>query len=160
MYEKYLPLVQAHGKCLISVSSDAFLLLTRWWERHHAWIPETSTLIRSERHVCRKRSDQNRRKGVKQNYCLTGMCAVALYWFYIRVSLRILSGACKCEIGKRHSKTATSHRTGDIKGGGRENGVGLGREKRTEAERKGRWTQSVEGQKDTGLGSKRILNGF
>lgn len=55
-------------------------------------------------------------KGVKQNYCLTGMCAVALYWFYIRVSLRILSGACKCEIGKRHCRTATSHCTGNIKG--------------------------------------------
>ena len=55
-------------------------------------------------------------KGVKQNYCLTGMCVVALYWFYIRVSLRILSGACKCEIGKRHCRTATSRCTGNIKG--------------------------------------------
>lgn len=34
--------------------------------------------------------------------CLTGLggAVAALYWFYIRVSLQILSGACKCEIGK------------------------------------------------------------
>lgn len=73
-------------------------------------------LVRSKHHVWAKRSDQSGRKEVKQNDCLTGMCAVALYWFYIQVSLRILSGACKREIGKRHCGTATSHCTGDIKG--------------------------------------------
>lgn len=112
-------------------------------------------LVRSKHHVCRKMSDQNRRKGVKQNYCLTGMCAVALYWFYIRVSLRILSGACKCEIGKRHSKTATSHRTGDIKGGGGGRGGGPGegrkgqRQKGKEGEPKcGRTKRYGAGKKD------------
>lgn len=113
--------------------------------------------VRSKRHVGRKMSDQRRRKGVKQNYCLTGMCAVALYWFYIRVSLRILSGACKCEIGKRHSKTATSHRTGDIKGGG--GGNGWAREGRKGQKQKGKEGEPKvwKDKKIRGLGSKRIL---
>lgn len=69
------------------------------------------------------------------------MCAVALYWFYIQVSLRILSGACKCEIGKRHRRTATSHHTGDIKGGGGGNRVGQGK-----GEKKGERQERKEGE--------------
>lgn len=48
----------------------------------------------------------SRQKKGSQTKLLTGMCTVALYWFYIQVSLRILSGACKCEIGKRHCRNA------------------------------------------------------
>lgn len=99
-------------------------------------------------------------KGVKQNYCLTGMCAVALYWFYIRVSLRILSGACKCEIGKRHCRTATSHCTGNIKGeeGGGHGGLGRerkgGRRGKTEGE-----SQKVQKDKKTqGWGANWLLS--
>lgn len=127
MHEKYLALVQARSKCSINMSSSSFLLLIRWQSSTMLGFLKLPLPVRSKHRVCRKMSDQNRRKGVKQNYCLTGMCAVALYWFYIWVSLRILSGACKCEIGKRHSKTATSHRTGDIKGGGGGNRVGQGK---------------------------------
>lgn len=78
----------------------------------------------------------SRQKKGSQTKLLTGMCTVALYWFYIQVSLRILSGACKCEIGKRHCRNATSHHTGDIKrkAGGMGEGQGKGG-KRRKAER-------------------------
>lgn len=137
MHEKYLALVQARSKCSINTSPSSFLLHIHWQSSTMLGFLKLPLLVRSKHHVCRKKSDQNRRKGVKQNYCLTEMCAVALYWFYIRVSLWILSGACKCEIGKRPSKTATSHRTGDINGGGN-GGGGWAGEGRKGLRRKGK----------------------
>lgn len=86
------------------------------------------------------------------------MCVVALYWFYIRVSLRILSGACKCEIEKRHCRTATSHRTGAIKGGDGGNRVSQGKGRRKEEDGKERKVSPRCGRtKDSGLGNMLIL---
>lgn len=67
---------------------------------------------------------------------------------YMQVSLRILSGACKCEIGKRHFRTAASHRTGDIKGEAEgQGGPGKGRTKRRKV------SPGVEGQKTLDSGT-------
>lgn len=100
----------------------------------------------------------SRQKKGSRTKLLTGMCTVALYWFYIQVSLRVLSGACKCEIGKHHCRSARSYHTGDIKGKAEGMGVGQREGSRKEKSRKVRKVSPrCARTKDTSLGNKLIL---
>ena len=139
MYGKYLALAWAQSKCSINTSPYSFLLLICLQGSTTLGFLKVSTSGKVKAPCLWEEGGiKAQEKGVKQNYWLTGTCAVALYWFYIRVSLPILSGACKCEIGKRHRRTAISHCTGDIKGEAGGIRWAREREKTREAERIGR----------------------
>lgn len=134
MYAKYLALGQAHSTCSINVRPYSFLLLRCLQSPtiQDSW--KLPLQVRSKHYLWEEKL--SRQKKGSQTKLLTGMCTVALYWFYIRVSLRILSGACKCEIGKRHCRNATSHHTGRVKGKAEGMGVGQGKgAERRKAER-------------------------
>ena len=139
--EKFLALAWAQSKCSINTSPYSFLVLVCLQGSPTLGVLKAPPSGKgSAPCLWEEAGSKQKKRESKQNYCLTGMCAVALYWFYIRVSLRILSGACKCEIGKRHCRTATSRCTGNIKG---EEGGGHGGPRRA---RKGARQGKKEGE--------------